>query len=762
MSVILETVIVKLNVNNTFSQMNYKCAALDPYIYSYILHLDSHSHYSWNKKNLMLITKSKKNQGRKKMEQQKIKLAIWSFNAAGKAFCKTQSKYKLKCTSIDFARDLVQATGAVDLLAIGLQESNMTRGDKIPKVVLEKLQEEYPTEGYDFISQEKLTGIGKTGLRGVRLVLIGNEKFRDLSGLPVGSGSQRCQNQTLGKGIVWSTLELSLSTFEQSSRSSRSSPQSSQSSPMLSSTAPLSLQTPTYRLLLVSAHLPFLPDDTLGGQGLRERKSCLQLVSQIVDQQQPDLVFVFGDLNFRSAPKDVESLLKQLEDRKTMDSDLSRDFRAGDQLGAWFREQNEAKNPPTLIEVKGYPGMEGFAPTCRLKEQRPTSCQNASAIIELHKDDNGDGKTTKNNTFNTFNPFNNFNNFNNFKNLNDKDNQNRPSRYLASDCFDLKKGKRVPSWCDRILYKSVTGRLEPTTILYDRWDRGSMNESDHASVLGIFDVAPASPSSSSSSSLRNNHPNAMKQQNSTQNTNGQKPRNNVNQSQQSQQSQQSRYEQKDGFLFAPARRPKDLNPERIERFFNVLADSPAECENRFSPKESIYNQRVQELCRDLRDYELQQPRAAIQRLENLSQESRKEIPTKLRQRLELAVQTSNQRLEKLADATRFKDRDTCDETLPDDTEALRNGWGYLPRETCKSIRRILDSPPTLATLEGLNPKDFQDDKNWLESAAESGDGRPIAAWIAAQFSNNYNVFGLEPVFLDWIKGFSPILSRQFF
>lgn len=46
-----------------------------------------------------------------------------------------------------------------------------------------------------------------------------------------------------------------------------------------------------------------------------------------------------------------------------------------------------------------------------------------------------------------------------------------------------KEKQRIPSWCDRILYKS---EKEMYCIDYDRWDHDDMKKSDHAAVFAIF------------------------------------------------------------------------------------------------------------------------------------------------------------------------------------------------------------------------------------------------------------------------------------
>lgn len=61
--------------------------------------------------------------------------------------------------------------------------------------------------------------------------------------------------------------------------------------------------------------------------------------------------------------------------------------------------------------------------------------------------------------------------------------QNRPpGRFLLQDYSLGKMDQRVPSHCDRILYK------EMTCLEYDRFDHGVMSKSDHAGVIGLYQI----------------------------------------------------------------------------------------------------------------------------------------------------------------------------------------------------------------------------------------------------------------------------------
>jgi hypothetical protein len=57
----------------------------------------------------------------------------------------------------------------------------------------------------------------------------------------------------------------------------------------------------------------------------------------------------------------------------------------------------------------------------------------------------------------------------------------------------IKKGKpRLPSWCDRILYRTpLSNKGMISCMIYDRMDYGNTVYSDHAPVIGLYSVTSA-------------------------------------------------------------------------------------------------------------------------------------------------------------------------------------------------------------------------------------------------------------------------------
>lgn len=138
----------------------------------------------------------------------------------------------------------------------------------------------------------------------------------------------------------------------------------------------------------------------------------------------PDYVIVMGDLNYRMIP------FRNWSARETGESILENPelHRSYDELTLSIRNQQV----PEMMEGVGNIGPT-FAPTCKMKKNR----------------DNSDDRV-----------------------------------YLEE--YNIGKyDARVPSYCDRILYKSYT-KTRLVCLYYDRFDYGIMNQSDHAGVYGIF------------------------------------------------------------------------------------------------------------------------------------------------------------------------------------------------------------------------------------------------------------------------------------
>ena len=72
-----------------------------------------------------------------------------------------------------------------------------------------------------------------------------------------------------------------------------------QSQSKSSQVAGASVKAHPFGILFVTAHLPFKGSDIQGGQALELRLGCLRSVQALAANLNPEVVFVFGDLNFR-------------------------------------------------------------------------------------------------------------------------------------------------------------------------------------------------------------------------------------------------------------------------------------------------------------------------------------------------------------------------------------------------------------------------------------------------------------------------------
>lgn len=359
-------------------------------------------------------------------------VGIFSFNTEAISFCdntKKTSGFFSKCVLPDFVDDVAARflDWSPDILAVGLQESAIP-GDKLIDAFAGALKKGYFSErasqhGYIKIHQDRLTGLGQEGflgfVRGLRLALFIRD---DLFVVPasryrISTGSYRCSKQTLGKGALSATLTL---------------PNPIKALPGAPQTG---LKNVKYQF--ITAHLPYLADDISGGQGLAARNDCMNgIYSKLIDGQDNDNVFLFGDLNYRIVLSEGQT-----------DTDLVREIGLnltgeGDTITATQYDQlMSTKLPGGFKEglvVGGKSFGPNYMPTCKLVKKRGKECD-----FELNSPTGG-----------------------------------------SSECYVTSKGlsPRVPSWCDRILYSS--DQLEPA--IYTSLNSGNIRLSDHSAVVANF------------------------------------------------------------------------------------------------------------------------------------------------------------------------------------------------------------------------------------------------------------------------------------
>lgn len=194
------------------------------------------------------------------------------------------------------------------------------------------------------------------------------------------------------------------------------------------------------RLAFVCCHLPFNSKSLIVGklQGntmirqteLNSVNACFNNIVQdlvLLQDQVPSHVIFFGDFNYRlQSPGSASEVAAGFQSGNP--EFLKEMYTKFDEL----REQTLRKNIYEFHE-----GVEGrgpcFPPTCKLKKGR--------------KEDELVFKTGR-------------------------------------------LDQRVPSWCDRILYKTFSGTGTLACTSYERFDKGqTMTNSDHAAVLAVFKIS---------------------------------------------------------------------------------------------------------------------------------------------------------------------------------------------------------------------------------------------------------------------------------
>jgi len=210
------------------------------------------------------------------------------------------------------------------------------------------------------------------------------------------------------------------------------------------------------RLAFICCHLPFnarsliterlYKNRMLRQNELNQSNVCFNNIIEnlvLFKKPVPTYVIYFGDFNYRLAdPRPASEVADELND-KSEDTGFIRDlYHEYDEL----REQMRRKNIYELSEGVSNQGPS-FVPTCKMVKGRITStCYDKEEGIKA---------------------------------------------YEGTDCWKTgRQDQRVPSWCDRILYRKFGD--DPHNLIctyYDRFDVGEvMAKSDHAGVLSMFEL----------------------------------------------------------------------------------------------------------------------------------------------------------------------------------------------------------------------------------------------------------------------------------
>lgn len=200
----------------------------------------------------------------------------------------------------------------------------------------------------------------------------------------------------------------------------------------------VNLKTSVGDISFLNVHLPFNSQSLNSPQEryteMLWQARCLQhLYTDATETFNPDYLFLLGDLNFRVQFRG-ESTAKEITERLFSEEGyLESLVREADELQLlldYSRNSEDLSLVPPLNEGLNNGGPL-FLPTCKLQQGR----ENEKCVIEDYRAGNNN--------------------------------------------------RRTPSWCDRILY---TGRRGVLCLVYNRWDYGEMNLSDHASVIGVYQI----------------------------------------------------------------------------------------------------------------------------------------------------------------------------------------------------------------------------------------------------------------------------------
>ena len=192
----------------------------------------------------------------------------------------------------------------------------------------------------------------------------------------------------------------------------------------------INLYTSVGKLTFLNMHLPFDSNSLLGDRhsAVMWQATCMRaLYENTISLFDPDYLFLMGDLNFRvqiRSESGAAEIVKRLFDEPGYMTEL---YAEADELKLLM---DYAETVPVLNE-----GIDNcgplFLPTCKLRQGREDSG------VDSYRTGQQD--------------------------------------------------QRTPSWCDRILFKEL-GDGEINCTAYDSWDYGAMNLSDHASVIGVYNI----------------------------------------------------------------------------------------------------------------------------------------------------------------------------------------------------------------------------------------------------------------------------------
>jgi hypothetical protein len=353
------------------------------------------------------------------------------------------NNWKYKCNIPDFYKELsdIIKDNDPDILVVGFQE------DRFPGSYFHShlLPNELPKLNYQLLKRNKLMGVGittykgilncDTFVRGLRLSIYIKKNILNINLIETKNERYICSSLlTRSKGGVILSINIEL------------------------------MHNKHIRIGFICAHLPFnsksIIDERLyNNKMLRQNElnitnTCFNKIIEnlVLDNNiNYDYIIYFGDLNYRiSEHRPADIIANELLSNELLYiKELYENF---DELKCQMDKQN-IYTFNEGIENKG----PIFLPTCKMLKNRHFTKLNNTKL----------NNTKLNNT-----------------KLNNT-NLNNISWKLG------KYNHRIPSWCDRILYKKYTDNNDNIKcIYYNRFDFGAtMSKSDHAAVISIFDLS---------------------------------------------------------------------------------------------------------------------------------------------------------------------------------------------------------------------------------------------------------------------------------
>lgn len=253
-----------------------------------------------------------------------MKIGIFSFNQSGEKF---------KPNDVDFNEIFEPYFNEnVDILVIGLQESPMfpsfwhSSGND-PNNLMSHMGKFMQSKGYTLVKKGKSFGLGKEGLRGLRMRIFKKRELENTQFLS--EFTMNCKVQKLGKGAIGFTI-----------------------------------QTNDKKIFVVNAHLPFNVE--LENNAYEGRLECMENIIDFIKQSGVNKGFIFGDLNFRIKIENGKNIPDMFESFNFRKHKLEGNEMIKDELYLLM------KNP--IKDLQFFEGVDQkgptFMPTCKFNTKK--------------------------------------------------------------------------------------------------------------------------------------------------------------------------------------------------------------------------------------------------------------------------------------------------------------------------------------------------------------------------------------------------------